>query len=114
MNNRLRLYIEVTLVVCIIILLIFLVRKKEAVPDESGELAKILLQKLEDQRSSYELKIIQLKAGAESLQHDIDSLKNLKQGVKIVYVDRIKRIDNLTVSEQAKEFKILFDKNGIK
>jgi hypothetical protein len=113
MNDRLRPYIDFLLVVCAIAILVSIWRKKEAVPDESGELTKLLLQKLDEQRRGYEFQILKLTQDSQQLSKEIDSLKNLKQGVKLIYVEKIKRIDNLSSSEQAIEFQKIFQKNGI-
>ena len=113
MNNRLRLYIEIMLVVCIFVLILILTQKKETLPDESGQISELLLQKLNEQKRDYELKITVLKIESEAFIYKIDSLNNLKKEIKIIYIDRIKKIDNLNTSQQAISFQKIFSKNGI-
>jgi uncharacterized protein YoxC len=111
---RWRLICELLLVVAIVVLSIMLYKSKLPVDRGSNDISERIIKKLQTQLDDYQLQNKKLLDDVNILNFQIDSLTQIKALSKIIYIERIKKIEAYTLKDQVEHFDSVFKKNNLK
>lgn len=111
---RWRFIIELLLVVAVVVLSILLYKSKQPVDSGSKEMSERIIKKLQEQLDDYQLQNTKLLDEVNTLNVQIDSLTQIKVKNKIIYIERIKKIEAYTLKDQVEHFDSVFKKYNLK
>lgn len=100
--------------VAVVVLSIMLYKSKQPVESGSEEMSERIINRLEKQLADYQFQNDILLDEVSILNFQIDSLTEIKAQSKIIYIERIKKIEAYTLKDQVEHFDLVFKKHKLK
>ncbi len=104
--------IVIGILVCIIVICLFSIRT-EKLPYDETKINKTI-DSLNKQNEKLRTLITGFESSIKTYENKIDSLEDLKQEIKIVYVKKKNKIDSSSTSDIINEYKDIFSKGSVK